>query len=397
MDNRKAFFTGAACMLLLTLAIYSGYGVFRIVWSRYTSAPMDVNAKLSEIYSVLDRHSINDFNKDELREDMYRGLVAGIGDPYSAYFDKTSLESFMQQTEGSYAGIGAVVSVDPDDGKVTIVLPYEGSPSAEAGLIPGDKILKVDGIDVSASSLSDVTSLTKGAPGSKVTLTISRASAGRTFDVTLTRAKIDIPTVSYKMLDNRIGYIRLTAFDRVTTAQYQNALSDLKKQNMKGLVIDLRNNPGGLLDVVCQITDTLVPKGVITYTEDKSGNKDYKYSSGNAIDMPLAVLVNGNSASASEVLSGAVKDYGVGALVGTKTFGKGIVQNLYTLSDGSAVKVTIAKYYTPNGVCIQGEGIIPDYVVDMDADLSLRIPSLTPEEDVQLQKAVEVVNGKLGR
>lgn len=395
-NNKKVFLSGAACMLLLVLAIYSGYGIFKIFWSRYTTAPMDVEAKVNQIFAVLDQHSINDYDKAALLNDMYSGLVNGIGDPYSAYFDKDALSSFMQNTEGTYAGIGAVVSADPNDGVTTVVTAYDGSPSAKAGLTAGDRIVAVNGIDVTKSSLTDVTAMTKGAAGSTVVLTINRPSDGTTFDVTITRANVDVPTVSSKMLDDGIGYIDITQFDRVTTGQYTDALNGLKQQGMKGLIIDLRNNPGGLLDVVCQIADTLVPKGVITYTVDKQGNRDDKNSDGDYLNIPLVLLVNGNSASASEVLTGAVKDYGVGSLVGTKTFGKGIVQNLYTLTDGSAVKVTIAKYYTPNGICIQGEGIIPDYVVDMSADLTGKIPNLSLDQDVQLQKAIEVVQQKIG-
>ena len=385
------FWSGMLAGMLMLVAAFFMFGQVRTIYNRVTHQPLSVDEKISEIVGVLDTHSINSYKTDDLKENMYRGLVSGVGDPYTTYFDKKSLSAFMQSTEGTYGGIGVVVTSDPKDKLVTVVTAYENAPGAMAGLLPGDKFIKINGMDISSASLDDVTSMTKGQAGTSVRITIYRASEDRTFDVNVIRQKIDIPTIIEKTLPDDIGYIRISAFDRVTVDQFTKAYNNLQSEKMQGLIIDLRNNPGGLLDVVTKIADMLVPEGIIVYTEDKNGEREYNYSDKNAIDVPLVLLVNGNSASASEVLSGAVKDLNVGVLVGTKTFGKGIVQNLYPLSDGSAIKVTVAKYYTPSGVCIQGDGIIPDYVVEMPDEDTARISELTLEEDVQLSKALEVV------
>ncbi|MDR2650200.1 MAG: S41 family peptidase [Clostridiales bacterium] len=391
------FWTGAAAGMMLLAAAFFMFGWVKDVYNRVTRQPLTVDEKIGEIMGVLDAHSINPYKQDELRESMFRGLVAGVGDPYTTYFDEKSLNSFMQSTEGTYGGIGVVVKSDPKDNLVTVVTAYEGAPGALAGLRANDKFMKINGLDITDSSLDDVTSMTKGQAGTSVRITIYRESEDRTFDVNVVRQKIDIPTIFKKVLADNIGYIRISAFDRVTLDQFIKAYDELQDEETDGLIIDLRNNPGGLLDVVTKIADILVPEGIIVYTEDKSGRREYTNSDKKAVDVPLVILVNENSASASEVLSGAVKDLNVGVLVGAKTFGKGIVQNLYPLSDGSAIKVTVAKYYTPSGVCIQGDGIVPDYVVEMSDDDTARISELTLEADAQLSKALEVVNNKIAQ
>ncbi len=354
-----------------------------------------IERKRNEIFSLLDKYYVNEYDEEICNESMFAGMVYGVGDPYTSYMDKATLTKFMEQTEGTYAGIGVVVSVDVKDNRIIAITPYEGAPGAKAGILPGDKFIKVNGEEVTGDGLDKAVSMMKGTPGTSVNVTIYRESEGRTFDVDIVREQINIPTVSHKMYDGDIGYIRITNFERVTYDQFVLAYNDLNNRKMKGLIIDLRNNPGGLLDVVTNITDLLVPEGYIVYTEDKAGNKSYTYSDTNRINVPLVLLVNENSASASEVLSGAVKDMGVGEMVGTTTFGKGLVQNLFQLNDGSALKITVAKYYTPSGVCIDGTGIEPNYVVEMPVELSVKISSLTLEEDVQLQKALEVVHSKI--
>ena len=391
----RLFWSGMLAGMLVLAAACFMFIQARTFYNRVTNQPLSMDDKISEILDVLDAHSINAYNVNDLKENMYRGFVAGVNDPYTTYFDEKSLNTFMQNTEGTYGGIGVVVQSDPKDKLCTVVTAYDGAPGALAGLAPGDKFIKINGEDVSNASLDDITAMTKGAAGTSVLITVYRPSEDKKFDVTVVRQKIDIPTVKEKMLPDNIGYIRISAFDRVTLDQFQKAYGSLQDQKMRGLIIDLRNNPGGLLDVVTKIADTLVPEGIIVYTEDKDGHREYTYSDKNAVNIPLAVLVNGNSASASEVLSGAIKDLHVGVLVGEKTFGKGIVQNLYTLSDNSAIKVTVARYFTPSGVCIQGEGIKPDYEVAMtDADTA-RIADLTLDEDAQLSKALEVIKGKI--
>ena len=362
-----------------------------------TDVSMDqqIQRKIDTIYEILDRYYVDDYDKAETVESMYYGLVQGIGDPYTSYMNSAAFVKFREDTEGQYAGIGVTVSVDTTDNTIVVVTLFEGYPGAQSGMLPGDKIVSVNGHDVSGDTLDDAVSMMKGQPGTSVDVTIYRPSEKQMHEMTLTREKIDIPTVSHKMLDNGIAYIRITNFDRITYDQFMKAYNDVKGE-MTGLILDLRGNPGGLLDVVVKITNVLVPEGIITYTEDKYGKREDHKSDANAIQVPLLLLVNGGSASASEVLSGAVKDMGVGQLVGTRTFGKGLVQNIFPMSDGSAIKATIAKYYTPNGVCIQGEGIEPDYPVEMSDKLSIRISSLSLEEDAQLSAAIDIMHKKLG-
>ena len=356
-----------------------------------------VQDKLTKIFDVLDRNYVNEYDKDRVIENMYQGLVYGVGDPYTTYMDKDSYGRFQESTEGTYAGIGVVVSPDEATNSIVVVVPFEGYPGEKAGILPGDKIIRVNGYDVFGDTLDEAVSMMKGEPGTSVKITVSRETEGvaAPMEFNIIREKIDVPTVSHKMLEGGIGYIRITQFDRVTFSQFKSAFDSLNADGAKGLIIDLRNNPGGLLNIVTSITDLLVPKkSVIVYTEDKQGKREYTYSREGSKDIPLIVLVNGSSASASEVLSGAVKDLGAGELLGTRTFGKGLVQNIFELKDGSALKVTIAKYYTPSGTCIQGIGIEPDYVVEMSDELSVRISSLSLDEDVQLKRALEIMEEK---
>lgn len=348
--------------------------------------------KMNQIFSILDKYYMNGYNKNDAQDYMYYGLLSSLGDPYTSYMDKKTFTSFMEQTEGEYIGIGTVISVDENDGRLVIVSPYENSPAAKAGILPGDKILSVDNLSASKENYEQIVKNLKGAAGTTAKIKIIRpAKNNKVLEFNVVREKIDIPTVSHKVFDN-IGYLRITNFDKNTYEQFVNAYNSISKNNLKGLIIDLRNNPGGLLDSVVKIADELVPKDCIVYTEDKNGNKKFIYSDDKYIKLPLVVLVNGNSASASEVLSGAIKDLKRGILVGSKTFGKGLVQNLFPLRDGSAVKVTVAKYYTPAGICINGKGIEPDYKIELPEDTM--ISGLEPKDDLQLQKALELLDVK---
>jgi len=354
---------------------------------------MAPNHKVREIFDVLDKHAINEFDKYELLEYMYDGLVYGLGDPYSAYFDESDLEKFNEQTEGVYGGVGLEVYLEPEDGLVTVFNVYDGTPGDKAGIVPGDKLVGVDGVDVRGKQLHEVTSVTKGTPGTEVLLTVYRPETDDTYDIIIIREVISIPTVSHTMHGD-IGYIYIKSFERITLGQFAQALRELRQNGMTGLVLDLRNNPGGLLDTVAQIGNLLLPRGLITYTENKQGERRYYESDEMSLDLPLVLLINEHSASASEVLAGAVRDLNAGVLVGTKTFGKGIVQNLFNLSDGSAVKVTVSKYYTPNGTSIHDVGIIPDYIIETDEETTRRAGLLDPENDNQLKFAIDLLNGE---
>jgi len=403
--NKKPFLIGTLTGVLVILMLNYGLTRFGV---QGLGLPMDAQApggqgvvsdealrKIEEISALLDANYVEAYDKESLYEMMYQGFVYGLGDPYTTYMDAETFEEYMVETEGVYTGIGVVVTADADTNRILIVSPYEGYPGAKAGLLPGDAILKVNDYDVFGDTLDEAVSMMRGEPNTSVNITVYRESERRTFELTIVREMINMPTVSHRMLDDGIGYLRITAFERVTTQQFKEAYADLQAQNMTGLILDLRNNPGGLVSVVCEITDMLVPRGTIVSMVDKNGNSKAEKSDANCIEVPLLVLVNGNSASASEILSGAVKDLGVGELVGTRTFGKGLVQNLFALEDGSAVKITIAKYFTPSGVCIQGEGIPVHHEIEMSDELSVRISALTLEEDVQLKRAIEVMQTKL--
>ena len=352
-------------------------------------------AKILEIYSLLEAHSIIPVEKNVLLDNMYRGLLEGVGDPYTYYFNRDALAVFLERNEGSYAGVGMVVTMDFEDDKVTVVTVFAGSPAEEAGMLPGDKIIEVDGEDMIGRRVDEVTTLVRGVPGTQVRLRILRGS--ETINKLITRQQVYIPTVSHRMLDDGIGFLRIESFDGVTATQFSEAYIDLRAQGLHGLIIDLRNNPGGSLQTVVHISNLLLPEGTILYTENSRGERTvYRSQDDNRIDVPLVILVNGGSASASEVLTGAVRDHGVGTVVGQQTFGKGVVQSLLALSDGSAVKVTTSRYYTPNGTSIHGEGIEPDYIVEVDRETAMMAARLEFDEDIQLQKAVEVMEGKLG-
>ena len=290
----------------------------------------------------------------------------------------------MESTTGSFYGIGAVCQ-KADDGAILISEAYEYAPAYKAGIRNGDKVIEVNGEDITGMDLSVAVALIKGEKGTDVNLTIMRN--GEKMNFTVTRDKIDIKTVSSEVLDNNIGYIYISQFDDVTTDQFKEAVNDLQNQGVAGLVIDIRNNPGGVLKTVVDMLDYILPNGLIVYTETKDGTRqEYSGSDNHELNLPMAVLVNGNSASASEIFAGAMQDYDKAQIIGTQTFGKGIVQTIRPLTDGSAVKYTIAKYFTPKGQDIHGKGVTPDSIVELPDDAT---------EDVQLKAAVDYLNGKM--
>lgn len=344
--------------------------------------------KAEAIQQVIDKLYLEEEDVQAVQEGVYKGMVSALGDPYSVYYTKEEYDAFQESYTGEYCGIGASLLQNADTGLITIVKTFKGSPAQEAGLKTDDILYKVEGEEVTGEDLSEVVARVKGKEGTTVKVTIMRGS--EEMDLELVRKTISVPTVEYEMLDNNMGYIIISEFDEITTSQWMEAYETLKQQGMTSLIVDLRNNPGGGLSVVAEILDSILPEGMIVYHEDKNGQREeYKSDEEHKIEVPLAVLVNGNSASASEIFAGAVKDYGIGTLIGTTTFGKGIVQQMVSLGDGSAMKVTISKYYTPNGVCIHGTGIEPDIQVEFDAEAYEK-----DESDNQLQKAIEVLSQK---
>ncbi len=327
----------------------------------------EVEAKLNVLDSVLsDKFYFDNVDDETAANNIYKAYLSSYGDKYTVYYTPEEYKSLMESTSGTFYGIGAVCQKS-DEGGIVIVEPYSNAPAYKAGVRKGDRVIKVDGKDIMDMDLSAAVALIKGDKGTQVKLTVVRD--GQTMDFSITRDAVNIKTVDYEMREDSIGYIIISQFDDVTTEQFKDALNDLQNQGMKGLVIDVRSNPGGVLSVVVDIVDQIVPKGLIVYTEDVDGNrKEYNGKSNNELSIPIAVLVDGNSASASEIFAGALQDYGKAKIIGTQTFGKGIVQTIQPLTDGSAIKYTIAKYYTPKGQDIHGHGVTPDIVVEYDSN-----------------------------
>jgi carboxyl-terminal processing protease len=351
--------------------------------------------KLNNLGTVIDQFYMEEVDEETLVEGIYKGYVAGLGDPYSTYYTQKEYDALMESSSGVYFGIGASVSQDVTTGIITIVKPFVSGPAYEAGILPGDIIYKVGEEEVTGKDLTEVVSKLKGPDGTQANLTILREGEEKELEFTLPRRKIEVPTIEYTMLDNNVGYISILEFDKITAEQFRDAIEDLDKQGQEGLIIDVRNNPGGLLDVVTDMLDRMLPEGLIVYTEDKYGNREEKTSDNEeSFDKPLVVLINGNSASASEIFAGAIQDYELGTLVGTTTFGKGIVQSIYPLPDDTAIKVTVSKYFTPKGRNIHGVGIDPDVEVELNEELRRQVV-IEKSEDNQLQKGIEVLESKM--
>ncbi len=351
--------------------------------------------KIGYLVTLIDEEFLFDYNLNTIVDGMFYGMLDSLEDVYSVYYTAEEFKELMEGTEGVYYGIGVRVSQNYETGTITVVDAFPGTPAEEAGMLPGDILVGVADQDITQMDLNLVVNLIKSdEEGSKVKITVLRN--GERVDMMVERRKVEYPTVEHTMLDNNIGYLQLLEFDTVSVDQFEKALLDLKSQGMEGLVIDIRNNPGGTLGSVVGIMDMLLPECTIIYTEDKDGNIENKYlSDANTIlDVPTVVLVNGYSASAAEVFAGDMQDMGMATLVGTTTFGKGIVQQIYPLADGTAVKLTQSSYFTSAGRNIHGTGIEPDVYVDLDEHLKNK-SVVTMEEDNQLQKALEVLESKM--
>lgn len=353
--------------------------------------------KLSLLKMLIDTYYLDEVDPENFATGIYRGFIASLNDPYSTYYTKEEYSNLLESSSGVYYGIGAVVSQDVKTGIITVVKPYEGTPAYNAGLLPNDIIYKVNGEEVTGKDLTEVVSKIKGKEGTEVVITIYRDGVDEPMDFTIVRQKINIPTIEFEMLDsrNKIGYIQITEFDEITVSQFSDAVSQLERKGMKGLIIDVRDNPGGLLNSVVKILDRLIYKGLLVYTEDKNGQREEKYADDSKqFNKPIVVLINENSASASEIFAGALQDYEKATIVGTTSFGKGIVQSVIPLTDGTAVKLTISKYYTPKGRNIHGTGITPDVEIELDEELK-KMVTIPHDQDNQLQKAIEIIKDKI--
>lgn len=403
---RRGMLAGIGCTLLIFVAIAG-----TVLWVRHDITRRkgdyrpgagvlseDFMDEVCRIYAQIDQTFLYDYDIKKMQDGMLAGMLNALDDPYSVYYNESALESFTTQTEGEYYGIGCVVSQDKRTGVITIVKPYTGSPAIEAGLLPGDILCAVNDMDITKMELEQIVAMIKGAEGTTVRLSVEREGTQGLLHFDVERRQVEVNTVEHQMLEGEIGYIAVASFDAVTPAQFKAAFEELKQQGMKGLVIDMRSNGGGLLSAVEEMLDYMLPEGIIFYAKDKKGNRYLEYTSdaSAALDVPLAVLVNGNTASAAEVFSGNVQDFGVGILVGTTTFGKGIMQNTYTSNrDGTrAVKLTVADYYIHSGRNIHGTGLNPD--VEVKLDEALREKAVVElEEDNQLQEAIRAVREQI--
>lgn len=352
--------------------------------------------KFNRVMDILKKDFYQKVDVNKMLEGAIYGLAESLGDPYTVYFDKKQMEAFLEKSRGSYVGIGVTVNVD-DDGLLTVIEPAKGSPAMEAGILQGDKIVKVDGKDVtSVCDENMIISMIKGKENTRVNITVYRPSEDRYVQFNIKRKRIRASNIKSEILSGNIGYIKIAMFDSEIARYFRNDLSNMLKNGIEGLIIDLRDNPGGSFEQVVEIADSLLPAGTIVYTEDRDGRKEYRYSDKAYVDLPLAILINSNSASASEILAGSVRDHGRGILVGTRTFGKGLVQELKLLGDGSGLKVTISRYFTPSGTCIHGTGIEPDIEVGVFDDYRNHPVSHIPRSrDIQLRTAVKALLGEI--
>ena len=350
--------------------------------------------KLDEIYSYMYLYYYEDYDLQKIKEAMYKGVMEGLDDPYSVYYTKEEYEDLQISTSGVYYGIGAGLNQSLETMEVTVSKVYKGTPAEEAGLLNGDKIIKVNDIEATSMELSELVQHIRGEEGTSVHLQIYRESTDAVIEFEVERRNVVLPSIEGEMLEGGIGYIQITEFQSKTATQFKEMVADLEKQGMKGLIVDVRANPGGLLYSVKDILDTILPEGLLVYTEDKYGNRQELSSDASCMDIPLVVLIDENSASASEIFAGAIKDYDYGTLIGTTTFGKGIVQNVIELSDGDALKLTTSKYFTPNGNYIHEVGIEPDIVLEYEYSGPTDQP-YDKQYDNQFQKAVEVLKDKL--
>lgn len=334
-------------------------------------------AEMKGLKGLLDQNFLFDYDEDQIYEGSLKGMFANLGDPYTSYYTPDEFKKLMESLNGRYSGIGLSVQASKE-GYIKAVSVFDNSPAKEAGIEPGDYITKVNGKGYGASQLEEAVAEIKGEPGTEVTLTILRTEEGKTdskeFDIKVSRADVNVDTIDDDILeirDKKIGYIHIKAFDDITWQDFSDSYSKLMAQDIDGLVLDVRNNPGGALDVVINIADNFLDEGVIVTTKDKNGKEVVEKSDASASDIPMVILQNENSASASEILAGAMKDRGRAKVIGTQSFGKGVVQKVFNLENGAGAKITISEYFTPNGTQINKVGVTPDIEVSSDEDLDL--------------------------
>lgn len=347
--------------------------------------------QINDIMNLVKHKYVEEVDQEVLIEGAIRGMIDAIGDPYSTYMNPSEFKDFMISVDGSFEGVGLSLGYDESSSSIVVIAPIEGSPAFKAGIYPKDRIVKVDDVDLKSKNLDDAVKLMRGKKGTKVTIYVERPGVDEVLQFELVRDNIRLATVRHDILPGDIGYIKISSFDSYTSKEFKEAIDELENKGLKGIILDLRNNPGGSLQESVDVADRILGKGLIVYTEDRYKNKlEEYYSDEKKLSLPLVVLVNENSASAAEIVAGAIQDHKAGIIVGNKTYGKGSVQELDPFVDGSGIKLTIAKYYIPSGRCIDGVGIEPDIKINLPDNIN---PFLVPvDKDVQLKKAIEILN-----
>ena len=394
-DDRflKGVLTGVLCSLIVAAAAVWGIYFLRPAGGRETGPTEarygEIGEKLEMLKGMVDRLFLYEADEGAMAEGIYKGFIAGLGDPYTVYYTAEEYEEMMESSDGEYVGIGVQISQSESTNLITVIRVFRGSGAEEAGLQAGDVLYKVDGEDITGEDINNVVAKIRGNAGTAVHIQVYRDSVKDYVEMDVERRDVSMDTVEWNMLEDGMGYLQITEFDGVTYEQFVRALEDLKAQGMKGMILDLRDNPGGRLDQVVEIADDFLTEGIIVSTKDKNGlGTTYEADEELRFEGPVVILANGNSASASEVLAGALKDYDKATLVGTTTYGKGIVQSIYPFDDGTAIKITISDYYTPSGANIHGTGIEPDVAVE-------REKSGDEEQDNQLDRAKEILAGEM--
>lgn len=359
-----------------------------------------LKTKIDSINTYIDNNYLyDDVDYEKANTAAIKAYVESLEEPYTHYYSKDEFDRYISDVEESYVGIGIIISADTEADKLVVISPIKGSPAYEMGIKPGDYIVAVDGEQFNSTQMNDCVSKIKGGKeGTDVKITVERD--GERKDYNIERKEIVENSVQYEMLDNKIGYVAISRFNtnnnslkENTYTEFKNAVENLTSDGMEKLIIDVRDNPGGVLSVVCQVSDYLLPEGIITYTETRKGEKKEYKSDEEHVDVPIAMLINGSSASASEILAGALKDYDRAVIVGQTSYGKGIVQNVFPFLDGSGMSMTVSKYFTPNGTSIHGVGVEPDVEVVLPDEYKDSLISQVPrDKDTQLQKAIELLN-----
>ena len=379
-DFLRGVIMGAAgCILVLlsalTIAQYAGKinVAAGLKWDEngMSKEAVEIKDKAEILSSYINRFYLNDIDYGKMGDIIYKAMVSGLDDKYAAYYTKDEYKDISEKTKGEFCGIGAYISQGKNDNSLKVAGVVKGGPAEIAGIKKGDIIVEVDGENIQGKDSSYAVSKMKGKKGTNVSISVMRKGNKKPITFNIKREVIHDNTVSYKMLDNNIGYISVSAFETVTKKQFKSAVDCLEKKNEKGLIIDLRDNGGGLLDTALDMLDQILPKKLVVYTKDKNGvAEEYYTKDDKEIKIPIVILVNGNSASASEVFCGALRDYGKAKLLGTKTFGKGIVQSSFAFRDGTGLKFTTSKYYTPKGINIHGTGFEPDIKVKSNGKMT---------------------------